>query len=297
MNGILNVLKPPGMTSFDIVARVRGLVRMKKAGHTGTLDPMAVGVLPVCLGSATKAIEFMMDKDKLYRAELALGITTDTQDASGKVLETREAICTNEEIEAAVMSFTGKSEQLPPMYSAVRINGRKLYEMAREGLTIDRTPRAIEIYHTNIIDIKRDGGIRVLFDVHCSKGTYIRALCADIGEKLGCGGHMSFLLRKKAGVFDLSTAVTLEELKHAVEEGSAESLLVSIERVFDGYEAIKLDETQEKKLQNGMPVDLISSGSLDAGLTKVYNSSGIFFALGEITKLGGRLELKSRKFF
>lgn len=297
MNGILNILKPSGMTSFDIVAWARGLLKTKKAGHTGTLDPMAVGVLPVCLGSATKAIEFMMEKDKLYRAELTLGITTDTQDACGEVLETRETTCTDKEIESAIKTFTGKSGQLPPMYSAVKINGRKLYEMAREGLTADRTPRTVEIYSAEIIDIKRDGGIRVLFDVHCSKGTYIRTLCADIGEKLGCGGHMSFLLRKKAGAFDLSTAVTLEELKHAVDGGIVESLLMSTEKVFDGYAAIKLDEIQGKKLQNGMTVDVATSNHLDAGLTKVYNSDGIFFALGEIIKLDNRLVLKSRKFF
>ena len=297
MNGILNILKPPGMTSFDIVARVRGLLKTKKTGHTGTLDPMAVGVLPVCLGNATKAIEFMMEKDKLYRAELTLGIITDTQDASGEILEKRDAKCTNEEIEVIIKSFTGQSQQLPPMYSAIKINGRRLYEMAREGITIDRTPRAIEIYYAEIIDIKRDNGIKVLFDVHCSKGTYIRTLCADIGEKLGCGGHMSFLLRKRAGAFDLSTAVTLEELKHAVDEGSAATLLVSSEKVFAGFNSITLEEIQEKKLQNGMVIDLAACGGLDEGLTKVYNSKGIFFALGEITRLDNRLVLKSRKLF
>lgn len=297
MNGILNILKPPDMTSFDIVARVRGLLRMKKAGHTGTLDPMAVGVLPVCLGSATKAIEFMMENDKLYRAELSLGISTDTQDATGEVLIESEVACSNEEITAAIKSFEGKSEQLPPMYSAVKINGRKLYEMAREGLTVDRTARKIEIFSTDIIDIKKDFKVRILFDVHCSKGTYIRTLCADIGEKLGCGGHMSFLIRKRAGAFDLTTAVTLEELKQAVDEGAVAALLTSTEKVFDGYDSINLDEAQENKLRNGMPVELKNSDGIDAGLFKVYNGSGIFFALGEIARLDSRLILKSRKFF
>ncbi len=297
MNGILNILKPPEMTSFDIVARVRGLLRIKKAGHTGTLDPMAVGVLPICLGSATKAIEFMMEKDKLYRAELTLGITTDTQDSSGEVLETREAAYTDEEIAAAVKSFTGKSQQLPPMYSAVKINGRKLYEMAREGLTVDRTPRDIEIFSLNILDIKREKNIRVLFDVHCSKGTYIRTLCADIGERLGCGGHMSFLLRKRAGAFDLTTAVTLEELKQSVDEGNTASLLMSPEKVFEGFEAITLDELQEKKLRNGVAVDAAESGSIGTGLARVYTSKGIFFALGEVAKADNKLLLKSRKLF
>lgn len=297
MNGILNILKPPGMTSFDIVARVRGLLKMKKAGHTGTLDPMAVGVLPICIGSATKAIEFMLEKDKLYRAELTLGITTDTQDACGEVLETREALYGNDEIEAAVKSFMGKSQQLPPMYSAIKINGRKLYEMARDGLTVERSPRPVEIYSIDVIDIKREDKPKILFDVHCSKGTYIRTLCADIGEKLGCGGHMSFLLRKRAGVFDLAAAVTLEELKQAVDEGSVASLLLSTERVFDGFGAIKLEEPQEKKLLNGMPVEPAVCGGMAEGLVKVYNSKDVFFALGEIVRLDSRLVLKSRKFF
>ncbi len=297
MNGILNILKPPGMTSFDIVARVRGLLKMKKAGHTGTLDPMAVGVLPICLGSATKAIEYMMEKDKLYRAELTLGITTDTQDAYGEIMETKEALYGNEEIEAAVKSFMGKSQQLPPMYSAIKINGRKLYEMARDGLTVERSPRPVEIYSIDVIDIKREDKPKILFDVHCSKGTYIRTLCADIGEKLGCGGHMSFLLRKRAGVFDLAAAVTLEELKQAVDEGSVASLLLNTERVFDGFGAIKLEEPQEKKLLNGMPVELAVCGGIAEGLVKVYNSKGVFFALGEIVRLDSRLVLKSRKFF
>lgn len=297
MNGILNILKPPGMTSFDIVARVRALLKIKKAGHTGTLDPMAVGVLPVCVGSATKAIEFIIEKDKLYRAELTLGITTDTQDAEGKVISIREAAGSNDAIAAAIKSFEGKISQLPPMFSAVKINGRKLYEMARQGVAADRTARDIEIYSTSIIDIKRDENVRILFDVHCSKGTYIRTLCSDIGEKLGCGGHMSFLLRKRAGMFDLESAVTLEEIKRAAEEGSAEGLLISTAKIFDGYNKIRLDNAQEKMLKNGMQIELENNENFQSGLFKIYNSSDAFFALGELVKLQDRLFLKSRKFF
>lgn len=297
MNGILNILKPPGMTSFDVAARVRSLLKAKKTGHTGTLDPLAAGVLPVCTGSATKAIEFMMDKDKLYRAELTLGITTDTQDASGEVLSEKAVTCSDEEIHAAVKAFEGKSAQVPPMYSAIKVDGRKLYEMAREGQTIDRASRDIEIYSADVLRIKRDEKVRILFDVHCSKGTYIRTLCEDIGEKLGCGGHMSFLLRKRAGAFDLSSAVTLEELKQAVDAGNVASLLISAEKVFDGYGAIKLDGAREKKFRNGVHVELSELYSLEDGLVKVYNTDDAFIALGEVFEEDNVRLLKSRKFF
>ena len=169
MNGILNILKPPGMTSFDVVAYLRGLLRIKKIGHTGTLDPLAVGVLPVCIGSATKAIEFLMEKDKLYRAELTLGVSTDTQDASGEIVSIKAVNCTDEEIINAVRSFTGKYMQMPPMYSALKVNGKKLYELAREGITIERKSREVEIYSVDIIKIERIDKVRVLFDIHAQR--------------------------------------------------------------------------------------------------------------------------------
>lgn len=297
MNGILNILKPAGMTSFDIVARVRGMVRQKKCGHSGTLDPMAVGVLPVFLGNATKAIEFMMEKDKLYRAELTLGLSTDTQDSTGEVTNEKEVNFTDEEIVKAINSFEGKSMQLPPMYSAIKINGKKLYELAREGLEIERNPRHIEIYSIDVVDINKDGRIKILFDVYCSKGTYIRTLCADIGEKLGCGGHMSFLLRKKAGSFDISCAVTLEEFKAAVDEGMSGKLLMDVENVFDSLLGIQLDGEAGKRLRNGMVINLPHNGEYTEGLVKVYGQDGNFFALGEIASENGRFYLRSRKFF
>lgn len=297
MNGILNILKPCGMSSFDVVARVRGLLRIKKCGHAGTLDPMAAGVLPICIGSATKAIEFMMEKDKLYRAELTLGIETDTQDSSGRIISEREVLCTDEDIEDTLKSFIGKTMQLPPMYSAIKVNGKKLYELAREGLDIDRDPRRIEIFSIDIIDIKRDGKIKILFDVHCSKGTYIRTLCSDIGNRLGCGGHMSFLLRKKAGAFSLSTAMTLEELKQAADGGNLEPCLIDIDTVFDTLEEYNLDSTQEKRLRNGMTLSLDSQLDIKPGLIKLYDCNGKFFALGEIVASNEKRYLKSRKTF
>ena len=297
MNGILNILKPCGMTSFDVVARIRGLLRTKKCGHTGTLDPLAAGVLPICIGNATKSIEYMMEKDKLYRAELTLGISTDTQDSTGTVLSEKAVQCTDKEIEAAIDAFRGDSMQLPPMYSALKVNGRKLYELAREGIEMDRSPRPIKIYSIDVVNINRDKKVRILFDVHCSKGTYIRTLCSDIGDKLGCGGHMSFLLRKKAGAFDLSEAITLEELKIAVDEGTVENHLNGLELVFKNLETYHLDETQEKRLRNGIKLPLKSTCDNRPGLIRIFDCNGKFFALGEIIIMEDGLYLKSKKFF
>jgi tRNA pseudouridine 55 synthase len=297
MNGILNILKPCGMTSFDVVARIRGLLRTRKCGHTGTLDPLAAGVLPICIGNATKAIEYMVEKDKLYRAELTLGTSTDTQDSTGSVVFERVVECTDMEIEDTVKSFIGDSMQLPPMYSAIKVNGVKLYELAREGIDIDRTPRLINIHSIDIVNVNREGKVRILFDVHCSKGTYIRTLCSDIGDRLGCGGHMSFLLRKRAGAFDLSTAITLEELKKSIDEGYVEKYLNGMEVVFDNFEEYHLDDIQERRLRNGIKLPLESSDDFKPGLIKVFDCNGKFFALGEIITGEGGFLLKSKKFF
>lgn len=213
-NGIINVLKPPGMTSHDVVSFVRKTLNMKRVGHTGTLDPNAAGVLPICVGQGTKVSQFLLDSIKCYRAELTLGFTSDTQDSYGNITHQKEVDIDAESIKNAVLSFVGDSNQIPPMYSAVRINGKKLYELARKGIKIERKTRFIHVSSIDVIYIK---GNKVIFDVICSKGTYIRTLCHDIGEKLGCGGIMSFLLRTKTGPFDLSTSVTLEELRQSKE--------------------------------------------------------------------------------
>jgi tRNA pseudouridine55 synthase len=226
MDGIINVLKPPGMTSFDVVAVLRGLTRIRRIGHAGTLDPLAAGVLPVCIGSATKAIEFLMDKDKRYIAELTLGLTTDTQDTTGTIISRKEPDAGDQEIAAAVSSFEGKYLQVPPMHSAVRVGGKRLYELAREGVEIERQQREVEIFSIKVLDINRSDGCRVLLDIHCSKGTYIRTLCADIGDALGCGGCMSFLLRKRAGPFDISDAFTLEDLSGLRDKDALDSAVV-----------------------------------------------------------------------
>ena len=229
MDGIINVLKPTGMTSFDVVGYLRSVLRMKKIGHTGTLDPAAAGVLPVCTGKATKAIEFLMNKDKVYRAELTLGIETDTQDGTGRVIRKKEVSVSESRIEDALKSFVGSYNQIPPMYSALKVDGKKLYELARSGIEVERNAREVKVYFVNILDVKSN---RVIFDVGCSKGTYIRTLCSDIGEKLGCGGHMSFLVRTKSGVFNISDSLTLEEIKNHVEVDVLDRYVIGVEKVF-----------------------------------------------------------------
>lgn len=214
LNGILNILKPPGMTSHDVVSVIRKQLNVKKVGHTGTLDPNAAGVLPVCVGQATKISQYLLDSTKKYRAELTLGIETDTDDIYGTVKNRSSIIPTRVEIEKTVLGFIGTYNQVPPMYSAIKIRGKKLYELARRGIEIERDSRTVTIYGIDIIEIK---GNKVMFDVLCSKGTYIRALCRDIGNTLGCGGTMSFLIRTKSGGLGLETAITMEELSETKE--------------------------------------------------------------------------------
>lgn len=296
MDGILNILKPPGMTSFDVVAHLRGLLGIRKIGHAGTLDPLAVGVLPVCIGRATKAIEFMMDKDKIYRAELTLGVKTDTQDSSGNVLSTSDVKCTDEEIDQAVQSFTEKYMQTPPMYSALKVDGKRLYDLAREGMQIERKQREVVIFSSRVLRIDRSDGVRVMLDVHCSKGTYIRTLCADIGERLGCGGYMSFLLRKQAGPFEITSALTLEKLSLMKENGIIQNAFSSVELVFTQLGSFTLNERTEKKFMNGMPVTVPNMTGTEDELIRVYSPANKFVALGYILRGEREIQLRARKF-
>ncbi len=294
MDGILNVLKPPGMTSFDVVAYLRGLLKEKKIGHTGTLDPGAVGVLPVCIGKATKTIEYLVDKDKVYRAELTLGTSTDTQDNYGTVLKVCEVDFTREQIYSAIMSFVGSYSQVPPMYSAVKVEGKKLYELARDGITIERKPRKVTIFSIDIIEIK---GNKAIFDVVCSKGTYIRTLCSDIGEKLGCGGHMSFLVRTRAGRFELSDSLTLEEILEFSMDNSINCKLSTIEDVFDDFDRIDLNSSETKKLVNGAYVELKRESLKKGIMLRAYDINGNFAGISEVLLIKGSLFLKMKKQF
>lgn len=236
IHGIINVYKEKGFTSHDVVAKLRGIVGQKKIGHTGTLDPDATGVLPVCLGKATKLCDLLTDKNKTYEAVLLLGKTTDTQDITGEVLEEKstEAL-TEEKVREAIEGFIGDYEQIPPMYSALKVNGKKLYELAREGKVIERKARLVKILDIQILEIDLP---KVRMEVSCSKGTYIRTLCHDIGEKLGCGGCMESLIRTRVSTFRIEDAKTLDEIETLKQEGKLAELLVPIDAMFPSYPKI-----------------------------------------------------------
>lgn len=225
MDGIINVLKPPGMTSADVVAWVRHTLGMKRVGHTGTLDPAVAGVLPICCGKATRLAEYLTDQGKAYRAEITFGAITDTQDAYGTLLNVEISQITPGDLAQALEKFKGKIKQIPPIFSAVRKNGKHLYEYARAGKDIEREAREIEISRLELIEWQQGKYPRALLDIECSKGTYIRTLCHDIGEYLGCGAHMSYLLRVRSGPYNLDESWTLEEIKASVEDKDYEFLL------------------------------------------------------------------------
>lgn len=279
IHGIINVYKEKGYTSHDVVAKLRGIAGQKKIGHTGTLDPDAEGVLPVCLGKATKVCELLTDKDKTYRAVLFLGQTTDTQDASGTVLETSDVSNLNEvQVTEAVQSFVEEYAQIPPMYSALKVGGKKLYELAREGKTVERKARNVMIHSIKILRVDLP---RVEMEVSCSKGTYIRTLCHDIGEKLGVGGCMESLLRVQVGRFVLADSLRLSEIQKAKEDGNLEKILQPIDSVFEQYRAVRIRPDQEKRLQNGNSFrkpDRLQNYD-DQEMVRVYDSNGHFAAV------------------
>lgn len=248
MDGIIVVHKEKGFTSFDVVAKLRGILKQKKIGHTGTLDPDATGVLPVCLGCATKLCDMLTDTTKVYEAELLLGVTTDTQDTSGAVLEEKEVWVTEDEVKAVIASFIGEQKQIPPMYSALKVDGKKLYELAREGKTVERKARDITIDRIEILEMKLP---KVRMVVTCSKGTYIRTLCNDIGEKLGCGGAMASLIRRKTAGFTLEEAKTLDEIEALVKAGEVQSIMKGVDTVFEGHPKAVVKEECMKAVQNG----------------------------------------------
>lgn len=278
INGIINIYKEAGFTSHDVVAKLRGIVKQKKIGHTGTLDPDAVGVLPVCFGNATRLCDMLTDKTKEYRARMLLGKTSDTQDASGTILTEKEVTASKEEVREAVMSFVGTYDQIPPMYSALKVNGKKLYELARQGVEIERKPRTVEIHHIRIEEIALP---YVTFTVGCSKGTYIRALCADIGDKLGCGALMESLVRTRVGTFPIEEALRLSQVEELVREGHLEERVIAPDAVFEEYEAITALPEADKALLNGNKlyfgqVRAVRKRFADGEWVRVYASNGTF---------------------
>lgn len=281
IHGILNVYKEKGYTSHDVVARLRKITKQKKIGHTGTLDPDAVGVLPVCLGKATKLCELLTDKDKTYETVLLLGKETDTQDISGKVLaEQRTEDLTEKEIKEAVLSFVGGYEQIPPMYSALKVNGKKLYELAREGKVIERKARPVTIYDIRILSIDIP---RVRMSVTCSKGTYIRTLCYDIGRKLGCGGCMEELIRSRVSRFLLEDSMTLEEIERKMQDKTLEESVVSVDAMFEDCPKAVVTEDGESMARNGnvLPADVVETWEnvSDGTNIRLYDKEEHFIAL------------------
>lgn len=275
MDGVIVIRKEKGFTSHDVVAKLRGILHMKKIGHTGTLDPDAEGVLPVALGKATRLVDMITDKEKTYEAVMRLGVITDTQDMSGTVLsQTTELSVTEEELCTVVSSFVGDYMQVPPMYSALKVNGKKLYELAREGKTVERKPRPVHFYEIEILDISFP---LVRFRVTCSKGTYIRTLCHDIGEKLGCGAAMESLLRTKVGRFTLDDAITLAQTEEAVQEGTIESKILGIEEILAEYPRVCCTKEGDRLLANGNPlVQALVDAQEKKGWIRMCSSEGSF---------------------
>lgn len=282
INGIVNVYKEKGYTSFDVVAKMRGIFHQKKIGHTGTLDPDAEGVLPVCLGKATKVCDLLTDKDKEYKAVLLLGQATDTQDISGEVINSAPVDVTEDEVTAVINSFVGRQMQVPPMYSALKVNGQKLCDLARQGVMVERKAREINIFSIEIEDISLP---EVTMSVHCSKGTYIRTLCNDIGEKLGCYGCMKSLLRTRVAGFKLADACRLSELEEMLKTG--QDFVIPIDSVFDNLPAANVIETAQKYVVNGnrIPVSFIKEAAeseadfIDGAAYRLYDYKGCFVGI------------------
>lgn len=296
MDGILNINKPAGITSFGVIARLRKIFDMKKIGHAGTLDPDATGVLPVCLGKATRLIEFMIEKDKAYHVVMRLGIETDTQDASGNILAVNPVDAEDAKIVDGVNSFVGDIMQVPPMYSAIRVGGKRLYELARQGCEIEREARHVKIKTIEGMTVTRDdAAVRVIFDVECSKGTYIRTLCSDIGARLGCGGHMESLVRTRSGPFLLRDAHTLEDLDARKKDGTLPDVLIGMETILAGLPSYVTDEEEKRRLKNGLTIRCLCPGSKPGDLVRIHGGGLEFLAVGKVLDDGSELLLKSHK--
>ena len=279
INGIINVYKEAGFTSHDVVAKLRGILRQKKIGHTGTLDPDATGVLPVCLGKGTKLADMLTNTDKTYEAVLELGLTTDTQDISGTVIKRSEVNVKEDEVSACIQTFVGECMQIPPMYSALKVDGKKLYELAREGKEIERQPRKVVFREIEILDMSLP---RVTLKVTCSKGTYIRTLCHDIGEMLGPGGCMKSLIRTRVGVFEIEDSRTLCEIEAIMKNGKLSELVRTVDSMFLQYPTIATKPEYDSRIYNGNTFDATQvEGEFDGKTEsfRVYDSKGSFVGI------------------
>ncbi len=297
-SGIINVYKEAGYTSFDVVARLRGILKIKKIGHTGTLDPDATGVLPVCVGKATKLCDMLTDKDKVYECVMLLGTETDTYDMSGKILERKSVNCDETQVQEAINCFVGDIMQVPPMYSALKVNGKKLYELAREGKEIERKPRPVTIFSIDILGMDLP---EVSIRIHCSKGTYIRSLCHDVGEKLGCGCAMKSLVRTRVSLFDIADARTLDEIERIVKNGKLDGIMMPLDQAFENYGTVFVVPSEEaiKHAINGAPIPNTSvfaesiSGFEEGALYRMYLPDNRFLGVYSYKKSTFKLE----KFF
>ena len=295
-NGLLNVYKEPGYTSNDVVAKLRGILHQRKIGHTGTLDPDAVGVLVVCLGNGTRLCDMLTEHTKEYIAVCRLGVITDTQDMSGTILQEQQVNVTTEQLHAAVMAFVGDYDQIPPMYSAIKIGGRKLYDLAREGKEIERQPRRIHIDAIAVLDTSLLQSEHIFtMEVKCSKGTYIRTLCHDIGQRLGCGAAMQHLTRTAVGSFHLEDAITLGQIEQLRDEGVLQDRIQSSEQLFRDLDALRIDDTWRVQIENGnsfKPEQILSESPeqeqditdpdkmyADGERVRVYGQDGTFFGI------------------
>ena len=280
VNGIICVYKEKGYTSHDVVAKIRKIFNQKKVGHTGTLDPEAVGVLPVCLGKATKVSSMLTDTDKVYETTLKLGITTDTQDSTGKIIEEKEVNISEVQIKEVINKYIGEYYQIPPMYSAIKVKGKKLYELAREGIEVEREPRKVYIYNIEILNYSLD---TIFLRVYCSKGTYIRTLCYDIGKNLGCGAHMSKLERTKVGCFDINTCYRLDTIEQQVKDIGCDHLIIPIDELFKDYAKAVIIKKYESLLYNGNILSLntlnIDGELINNNLYRIYDSGLQFIGI------------------
>jgi tRNA pseudouridine55 synthase len=299
MHGIFNVLKPPGMTSHDVVSFVRRVAKTKRVGHTGTLDPGAVGVLPVCIGLATRLVDYITEEKKSYRAEITLGIGTDTGDAFGSVISKHTAVSVSRaEIEAILPSFLGNILQIPPMTSAIKIGGKKLYELAHAGIEIERPSRAVTIYDLKVVkwDLELSPP-RFLLDIDCSKGTYIRSLCTDMGNALGCGAYMSFLVRTGVGDFTLREATTLEELQEMANQDKLAIKLIPMEQALTHMPKIDVNDQQQTDIFHGRSFFVQASQLAVTEGTIQLSHQNQLLAIAKLETIGNECCIKPVKVF
>lgn len=275
MNGIILVDKPQNWTSHDVVAKLRGVLHERRIGHSGTLDPLATGLLVVFVGRATRAVEFAEADSKEYLAGLSLGVSTDTQDITGNIVAESAALPDEAALREALGRFIGDIEQIPPMYSAIKIGGKKLYELARRGESVERAPRKITV---SAIDIAGRDGDDYILNISCSKGTYVRTLCSDIGEALGCGACMSSLRRTRAGVFSVDDAHSLADIEAAVREGRLSDIILPVDTLFASFPKLTVSQSAAKRLKNGNIIKI----SAEDGEYKVYSDSDEFLLLGRV---------------